>query len=211
MAEFRVLRQCCRSLATSLFCQLLFLLPWVMPLFGQSQTAPASSADVPHFVRFSGTAKDAHGKPLSGTVGVTFALYKEEQGRSPLWLETQNVQADVNGHYTVYLGASKSGGLPQDVFVSGEARWLGVQPEGQAEQSVRCCPVPALAVGTRPRRLVRAAYCWVHWRSRLRRPRAAQGGIAGMSLRNDASCRRPIAQSPQPQGRSISRLQHEYP
>ena len=134
MAEFRVLRQCCRSLATSLFCQLLFLLPWVMPLFGQSQTAPASSADVPHFVRFSGTARDAQGKPLSGTVGVTFALYQEEQGGSPLWLETQNVKADVNGHYTVYLGASKSGGLPQDVFVSGEARWLGVQPEGQAEQ-----------------------------------------------------------------------------
>jgi hypothetical protein len=49
-------------------------------------------------------------------------------------VETQNVMADKTGHYTVQLGSSKSDGLPLDLFTSGEARWLGVQVSGQAEQ-----------------------------------------------------------------------------
>jgi hypothetical protein len=85
-------------------------------------------------VRFSGTLTDANGKSLSGIVGVTFLLYKESQGGAPLWTETQNVQADKTGHYAVMLGSSSSQGLPPDLFASGEARWLGVQAQGQAEQ-----------------------------------------------------------------------------
>ena len=51
-----------------------------------------------------------------------------------MWIETQNVRPDKFGHYTVMLGATKSQGLPTDLFASGEARWLGVQAQGQAEQ-----------------------------------------------------------------------------
>ena len=69
------------------------------------------------------------------TVGVTFALYAEQTGGAPLWLETQNVTPDANGRYTVYLGANHANGVPLNLFASGEARWLGVQPEGQAEQT----------------------------------------------------------------------------
>ena len=105
-----------------------------LPLLAQAPPSVGQTSVVPELIKFNGTIKDTAGKPQSGTVGVTFALYKDEQGGSPLWLETQNVQADTQGHYSVYLGASKSGGLPQGLFVSGEARWLGVQPEGQAEQ-----------------------------------------------------------------------------
>lgn len=118
------------------FMSLIFSLPLLAqapPTVSQTHPGGSSSAVVPHLVKFSGTVKDADGKPRSGLVGITFALYKEEQGGAPLWLETQSVQADSLGHYTVYLGASKPDGLPQDVFLSGEARWLGVQPEGQAE------------------------------------------------------------------------------
>jgi len=97
--------------------------------FAQSQASA-----VPHLVKYAAVVKDASGKPLTGTVGITFALYAAEQGGSPLWLETQNVQADSQGRFSVYLGATKSDGIPQDLFVSGEARWLGVQPQGQAEQ-----------------------------------------------------------------------------
>jgi Chaperone of endosialidase len=93
-----------------------------------------TSPSVPRLVMFSGVVKDASGKPLSGDVGITFSLYKEEEGEAALWVETQNVHADMQGRYSVYLGAGKTGGLPQDLFVSGEARWLGVQPQGQAEQ-----------------------------------------------------------------------------
>ncbi|MGA8540209.1 MAG: hypothetical protein WB566_11970 [Terriglobales bacterium] len=69
-------------------------------------------------------------KTLTGTVGVTFSLYKDSQGGSPLWLETQNVQTEKNGHYIVMLGSTSSQGLPADLFDSGEARWLGAQPGG---------------------------------------------------------------------------------
>src|SRR3954470_9670718 len=93
----------------------------------------AAAASVPTFVNFSGTLTDLNGKPLTGTVGVTFYLYKDDQGGAPLWLETQNVQADRTGHYSVMLGSTRSAGLPADIFVAGQARWLSVQPQGQKE------------------------------------------------------------------------------
>jgi hypothetical protein len=105
-------------------------------MFSQSQQTGATNANpiVPTLVKFSGSLTDIDGKPLSGTVGVTFLLYKDEQGGAPLWMETQNVAPDKGGHYTAVLGSTTSQGLPTDLFASGEARWLGVQAEGQAEQ-----------------------------------------------------------------------------
>jgi hypothetical protein len=99
--------------------------------FAHSQTA---TLEVPHMVLFNGVTKDASGKPVTGTLGITFAIYKDEEGGAPLWMEVQNAIADADGHYSVYLGATKSDGLPQDSFVSGETRWLGIQMEGQKEQ-----------------------------------------------------------------------------
>ena len=100
-------------------------------------SSPVNASDttaVPRLVRFAGIIKDDSSKPLTGVAGVTFALYKDQQGGAALWIETQNVQLDSTGHYSVMLGATKADGLPADLFTSGEARWLGVQPEGQAEQ-----------------------------------------------------------------------------
>ncbi|HEV2115634.1 MAG TPA: hypothetical protein VGR48_06395 [Terriglobales bacterium] len=71
---------------------------------------------------------------MTGTIGVTFALYKEQQGGAPVWIETQNVHADSHGHYTALLGATKTEGLAVELFSSGEARWLGVQIAGAEEQ-----------------------------------------------------------------------------
>jgi len=105
-----------------------------------AQTSPSTSetssasVQVPRLIKFSGIAKDETGKPMSGLLGITFALYQAEQGGAPLWLETQNVQADTNGHYTVMLGTDKPEGLPLDLFTSGEARWLGVRAGSQPEQ-----------------------------------------------------------------------------
>ena len=112
---------------------------WVAPVSGQQlATEPQgtlSQTGVPPLIRFTGTAQDINGNPLTGLVGITFAIYAEASGGSPLWLETQNVQADKNGHYTALLGATKPAGLPLELFSSGESRWLGVQTEGQAEQT----------------------------------------------------------------------------
>lgn len=109
----------------------LLLVFFVFPVFGQ-QSQNLSS--VPHLVRFAGVLKDSGGQPLKGTIGLTFALYRDQEGGAPLWLETQNVAVDAAGHYNSSLGATKAEGLPVALFASGEARWLGVQPAGQAEQ-----------------------------------------------------------------------------
>ena len=101
----------------------------------QAQAAAATTTTtVPRLVRFSGTAKDLNGNPLTGVVGITFALYTEQTGGASLWLETQNVQADANGHYTALLGSTTTEGLPAEIFTSEQARWVGVQISGQAEQ-----------------------------------------------------------------------------
>jgi hypothetical protein len=98
------------------------------------QAQSATSTKVPRLVRFAGTAKDLNGNAMTGVVGITFSLYEEQSSRAPLWLETQNVQADANGHYSVLLGITKPDGLPAELFTSEQARWVGVQISGQAEQ-----------------------------------------------------------------------------
>jgi hypothetical protein len=67
-------------------------------------------------------------------VGVTFAIYRQQEGGAPVWLEIQNVNADVSGHYSVLLGSTRTEGIPADLFSGQEERWLGVKAEGQAEQ-----------------------------------------------------------------------------
>jgi hypothetical protein len=118
-----------RSLLTQLLSFVVLYL-CAMPLSNAQQP----SAVVPTLIRFSGTLTDVGGKPLIGPVGVTFSLYKDEQGGAPLWMETQNVTPDKKGHCSVMLGSTRSEGLPTDLFASGEARWLGVQAQGQGEQ-----------------------------------------------------------------------------
>jgi hypothetical protein len=100
----------------------------------ESSSTTSATSQLPHLVKFSGTLTGVDGGLLNGKVGVTFALYSEQSGGAPLWLETQNVQPDKYGHYTVLLGSSKPEGLPMDLFVSEQAHWVGVQAQGQAEQ-----------------------------------------------------------------------------
>src|SRR6476646_11688586 len=97
--------------------------------FGQSNRA--TTVAVPHLIQFGGILNG----PRPTVVGVTFALYRDQQGGAPRWAETQNVRPDSTGHYIVLLGETKSDGVPTDLFTSGEARWLGIQVEGQPEQS----------------------------------------------------------------------------
>src|SRR5580658_3331823 len=99
-----------------------------------AQTSTQTASALPRLVRFGGTAKDLNGNLLTGVAGITFALYSEQTGGAALWLETQNVTADSNGHYTVLLGSTKPDGLPTDLFTTEQARWVGVQVSGQAGQ-----------------------------------------------------------------------------
>jgi hypothetical protein len=98
-----------------------------------AQSAAGSSV-VPNVVNYNGTLTDAGGKPHAAISGVTFSLYRDSEGGTPLWIETQNIQPDSHGHFSAKLGSTSGHGLPADLFASGEARWLGVQVQGQAEQ-----------------------------------------------------------------------------
>jgi YVTN family beta-propeller protein len=116
----------------------------LLPATAQEASAPVappgavSSASAPALVRFHGTIPGAQ-----GMMPVNFALYKDQTGGAPLWRETQDVALDANSRYTIYLGANHAQGVPPELFASGQARWLGVQPAGQAEQTrVRLVSVP---------------------------------------------------------------------
>ncbi len=91
---------------------------------------------LPRTIRFSGALPEVNGAPRTGTVTLTFALYSEPQGGSPVFVETQNVVLDDHGRFTALLGRGSTQGLPVGVFAAGEARWLGVRvaEEGAAEQ-----------------------------------------------------------------------------
>ncbi|HXM60715.1 MAG TPA: tail fiber domain-containing protein [Terriglobales bacterium] len=103
-------------------------------LVGAQSTNSTQSPVVPPLVKFSGVLTDVNSKAMTGTVGVTFSLYNEAQGGTALWVETQNVTPDKAGHYSVMLGSTTTEGIPASLFASGEARWLGVQAQGQTEQ-----------------------------------------------------------------------------
>lgn len=65
---------------------LLFSLPSL--LWGQDTSETIS---VPRLVRYSGIATDESGTPLTGVLDLTIAMYKEQAGGAPLWMETQKV------------------------------------------------------------------------------------------------------------------------
>src|SRR5208282_3542180 len=100
-----------------------------------ASSQPAAGA-VPRLIKFNGAVKDLTGKVPTGVVGLTFSLYELPEGGSPLWVETQSLSLDALGRYTALLGTNSPEGLPLDLFTSGKALWVGVQPQlpGQPEQ-----------------------------------------------------------------------------
>ena len=107
---------------------------WFISVSSAQQT---STNYVPNLIRYNGTLKDMQGTASipPTAVGITFAIYKQQDGGAPLWQETQNVIPDANGQYNVMLGSTKSEGVPADLFSDQDQRWLGVKIEGQPEQA----------------------------------------------------------------------------
>ena len=113
----------------------LILLILVCPaLAGAQESSPTVAATVPRLIRITGTLHDTVGKPLTGNAQVAFALYQDQNDSTAAWEETQTVSLDGSGHYTALLGSTSANGLPLEIFSAGQARWLGVRPEGQSEQ-----------------------------------------------------------------------------
>jgi hypothetical protein len=102
-----------------------------------------NQAAEPRLVKFGGILTDFMGRPLSGEVEVTFALYKQETDGEPLWKETQKLEVDKQGSYTALIGATQPDGVPVELFKSDEARWLGVQIQGEPQgQRILLVSVP---------------------------------------------------------------------
>ena len=95
---------------------------------------PLEAQAPPRQVRFTGVIRDGQGDPLVNVLTtLTFAVYREPEDATPLWVESQAVLLDAGGRFTALLGATQAEGLPADLFVSGEARWLGVRAQGRPE------------------------------------------------------------------------------
>jgi hypothetical protein len=94
----------------------------------RASAAGQDPAPIPPWTRLSGTIPGA-----KGSLAVTFAIYADQTGGDPLWIETQNVVLDSEGRYNVFLGATQPNGIPAELFGSGSARWVGVRAEGAGE------------------------------------------------------------------------------
>ncbi len=102
------------------------LAPWV-------SSADTTSATVPRLIRVSGILTDLNHAPRVGTFSVRFYIYQLQDGGTPLWSELQSVTTGTDGSYSILLGNTLPDGLPAGVFRTGEARWLAIQVEGEAE------------------------------------------------------------------------------
>jgi hypothetical protein len=116
------------------------------PLAVRAQPAqPPPSISVPRLVNITGVFQPADGQPPAPVEVVTLSIYTTQDGGVPLWQEMQQVTVDATGRFTALLGASQPDGLPQEVFASGEARWMSLlfARPGEAERPrVRITSVP---------------------------------------------------------------------
>jgi hypothetical protein len=89
--------------------------------------APSTEIGGLRLLKFSGVLRGQPGQALPPTVGITVGIFKDQEGGSPLWSETQNVALDPQGNYSIVLGATTGAGIPLDIFSSNEPRWLGMR------------------------------------------------------------------------------------
>lgn len=94
-----------------------------------------AQGEFPRVIPFSGTA-DGNSSP-SKPVGITFSIYEAASGGTALFVETQFVMLQTHRRFEVLLGAATPGGLPADLFAANQALFVGIQVDGQPEQTPR--------------------------------------------------------------------------
>ncbi len=103
---------------------------------------PALADDtVPPYLAVAGELQDNAGRPVTGLVDLTFALYAVETGGTALWTETQPRVAVTAGRLHAYLGVERP--FNPDLLDGGE-RWLAIKigagPEMQPRQRLASLP-----------------------------------------------------------------------
>lgn len=95
---------------------------------------------------------DAAGQPLDGTFAITFSLYADASGGSPLWTETANAQIE-DGFLSHVLGSGTSLDL---AHFNGETRYLALSIDAAPELSPRV-PLTSVPYALRASRAEEAA------------------------------------------------------
>jgi hypothetical protein len=101
-------------------------------VFAQT-TQPVSSPSVPRLINITGVVRPADGLPAGPVETVTLSIYADQEGGAPLWQETQTIAIDVQGRYSLLLGATRPDGIPAAVFGGEAAHWLGTVFERAGE------------------------------------------------------------------------------
>lgn len=94
--------------------------------------ASFSYAEIPRIINYQGKLTDTDGKPVSdGAYSVTFRIYDQGAGGSPLWYETQSLTTQ-KGIFSTQIGATKDLNLSFD-----KPYYLGIQVGSDAEMTPR--------------------------------------------------------------------------
>jgi hypothetical protein len=94
--------------------------------------AGPAAAEVPSTLTHQGRLYDEAGKPVNGTLDVSFALYSSVNAAGPLWKETHSITFE-DGYFSASLGVDTPFG---DAF-DGQERFLGVTVGQNAEMTPR--------------------------------------------------------------------------
>jgi hypothetical protein len=141
------------SAAGALALALAFLLLAVTGAQAKPDAAlPAAQADVVSgAISYQGRLLDSGGNPVDGTPAITFSLYAQPSGGSPLWQDWFNVPV-ADGLFHVTLA-------PPTALFDGRPLWLGVRVQGdpgELDPRQQLLPAP-YALSLRPGALVSAS------------------------------------------------------
>jgi len=117
---------------------------WARPLLSPA-AAPGPSATT---VNYQGRLASTGGSPLTGTYGMTFALYDAPTGGALVWGPESHAAVPVSeGLFSVGLGSQTSGGIPTSVW-NGD-RYLEATVGGETlspRELIRSVPIAGMAL-----------------------------------------------------------------
>jgi hypothetical protein len=94
---------------------------------------------VPQVLQYQGRLTDAAGEALAGPTDVTFAIYTQAEGGTPLWTQRFDALVLDNGRFSVLLGGALAPFTPElgTALRAGTALHLGIQVAGDPEMTPR--------------------------------------------------------------------------
>jgi hypothetical protein len=99
---------------------------WAEPTQTNSAAPSAPLAVFSNTISFQGRLLDSAGNPVDGSPMMTFRVYTQAEGGSPVWEDAYNIPVE-NGLFNASLE------IPPALF-DGQALWLGVHVEGDAQE-----------------------------------------------------------------------------